>query len=276
VPYVDSSNTTKIFLIEIDMNNGYKWLAAYPDSWNGSDATTLTLNATTHAITDGTTTYTVSDMAGVASSKNQSLYMNYIGNPLTDTDSTDSIDNSHFWYVSYVVFSEDALVNGTNKIKFYHVSMIDLENTNYFVFTINAPTTYQQNSIYLTLTYNVYDDNNNLSETRVLSLFANYDSVSGSYKVYIPTYSITLLPRAYYSFTLSLPDGYAANYEVTNGKKNTNNNANEEGKYLPPASLIIQEIDITITIYEVPSTESGIWGIGTSSTSQVNVTEKSQ
>ena len=276
VPYVDSSNNTKIFLVEINMNNGYKWLAAYPDSWNGSDATTLSFNTTTHAITDGTTTYTVSDMAGVASSKNQSLYMNYIGNPLTDSDSSDSIDDSHFWYVSYVVFSEDALVNGTDKIKFYHVSMIDLENTNYFVFTINAPTTYQQNSIYLTLTYNVYDDNNNLFETRVLSLFANYDSVSGSYKVYIPTYSITLLPRAYYSFTLSLPDGYAANYEVTNGKKNTNSNANEEGKYLPPASLIIQEIDITITIYEVPSTESGIWGIGTSSTSQVNVTEKSQ
>ena len=40
VPYVDSSNTTKIFLIEIDMDNGYKWLAAYPDSWNRSDATT--------------------------------------------------------------------------------------------------------------------------------------------------------------------------------------------------------------------------------------------
>ena len=274
VPYVDPSNNVKIFLIEIDMNNGYKWIAAYEDSWKGTGATTVTsLNATTHAIVLGGVTYTVSDLAGKTDAKNSSLYMNYIGNPLTDSDSTDEKDDSHFWYVSYIVFSEDALVNGTNKIKFYHVSMIDLENTNFFVFTIKAPTTLDVNNIYMTLAYRVYDENGNYSSTKTLSLFADYDETSGTMKVYSSVFDLALLPRAYYYFTLSLPSGYAATYEVTNGKKNSNKNASEEGGYLPPASLIIQEIDITITIEATSESHAGIWAIGTSSTYDVKATE---
>ena len=128
----------------------------------------------------------------------------------------------------------------------------------------------------MTLSYRVYDDSDKYSYTKTLSLFADYDTTSGTYKVYVPNYSITLLPRAYYDFTLSLPGGYEASYTVTNNKKNCNKNDVEEGKYLPPASLIIQEIDITITITETAENPSGVWSKGTSSTYAVIATEKDE
>lgn len=279
VPYTDGTST-KIFLIKIDLTNKYKWTAAYEDNWDGTSATTVSsFNTSTHAITFGGKTYTVSSLAGTTNANNSSLYMNYIGNPLTDSDPDDDKDDSHFWYVSYIVFSEDALVNGTDKVKFYHVSMIDLENTNYYVFTIYAPTTITAETIYITLVYHVYDDYNasgTYLKTESLSIFADYDSTTGTYRAYTPNVDLSLLPRGYYYFQLSLPGGYEATYEVTNGKTNRNSNDDEDNGYLPPASIIIQEIDITITITasESSSTGGGTWGVGTTSTQPITATEK--
>ena len=279
VPYTDGTSI-KVFLIKVDASNKYKWTAAYEDNWDGSSATTVTsFNTSTHAITFDGKTYTVSSLAGTTNANNSSLYMNYIGNPLTDSDPDDDKDDSHFWYVSYIVFSEDALVNGTSKVKYYHISMIDLENTNYYEFKILAPSSITADTIYITLVYRVYDEYNasgTYQKTETLSIFADYDSTLGSYKVYTPNVDLSLLPRGYYYFQLSLPGGYEATYEVTNGKTNRNTNEDEDNGYLPPASIIIQEIDITITITatEGSTTGGGAWGQHTSSKQPITATEK--
>ncbi len=272
VPYTsDNESTIKIFLVEVDTNNNNKWIRAYNDTWDGVSSSDVSFNQDTKEIAYDGKTYEVSNLAGTTSAANSSLYMNYIGNPLADSNIEDDINDSHFWYVSYVVFSEDALSNGTNKIQYYHVSMIDLENTNYFVFTVSSPSDLELTSIYLTLVYNVYDSKEENYQTKSLSLFVNYDRENNKYYA---VYDITLLPRGYYYFTISLPNGYEAYYEVTNGKVNTNNNENELGAYLPPASIIIQEIDISITITKTDETVGDIWGLGTTSTQSVRVNEK--
>ena len=71
--------------------------------------------------------------------------MDYIGTPL----------DNHFWYVSYIVFSEDYLNNpGTSPYyKCYHVALIDATNTIYFTFDITSPTDLELNSLYLSISY---------------------------------------------------------------------------------------------------------------------------
>ena len=276
----ESGAETRVFLVELDENNN--WVRAYNDTWDGNlSSTSYSIDSKTHAITCDGKNYTVSPLSGTTKAGNKSLYMNYIGSPLPDSDGDDTTDNSHFWYVSYAVFSEAALVGVDNEaVKYYHVAMIDLENTNLFVFEIKAPTDFTNTSIYLTLVYKIYNDKNEYVETKTLSIFADYYETVDGFRIYKALYNITLLPRAYYYFNLSLPGGYSATYEITNGKVNTNkvieDKVNEEGAYLPPASIIIQEIDITITLYKAPNVSDDVWGLGTVGKYNISATFKKE
>ena len=96
---------------------------------------------------------------------------------------------------------------------------------------------------------------------------------------YIPEYALQLMPTAYYKFYINLPSGYEATYTVTKGKENTykkNPNSDEAGSYLPPSSLVTQDIKITITIKAKDVDEAtSTWGINTSDVIVTEITPDS-
>ncbi len=266
--------------------------------------------------------YKASTLNGDTSTRNNALYMDY----------TKATKNERFWYVSYVVFSEDFFLNGlgnnvpnvediaTNNIwshraKFYNIAVIDISNNIRFTIEVDAPDGFNQllQSLYVTLSYNKYVSSV-LTDSKQLSLYAEYqdklyDSDNAQSKVnyvsngtyyyddlttesrilvgwsgnrmdtYIPEYALQLMPTAYYKFYINLPSGYEATYTVTKGKENTykkNPNSDEAGSYLPPSSLVTQDIKITITIKAKDVDEAtSTWGINTSDVIVTEITPDS-
>ena len=125
-------------------------------------------------------TYEVSHYAGSVSANNSSLFDSY----------AEECENSRFWYVSYVVFSEDFFMNGLgkepetatnadwgNRIKYYNVAIIDVSNNIRFILEVDAPegfmTETNLESIYTTFAYNKYSSTI-LTDTKQLSAYVEY------------------------------------------------------------------------------------------------------
>ncbi len=110
--------------------------------------------------------YSLSSLAGSSSEENESLFMDYIGNPA----------EGHFWYVDYVVFSEYNLNKGyiEGNVRYYHISIIDATNTIYFDVSLYAIQSLDMSNIYLTIAENVYNSSNEIESlvTRQISAYA--------------------------------------------------------------------------------------------------------
>jgi len=250
VPFVNPNDETVIFMIKCD--DGL-WSDVFTDSY---ESTGLIYSYEEQGFTYNNVKYTLSDKAG-AIKDNSSLYMDYIGTPL----------DNHFWYVSYVIFSEDYLENsGTHNdnLKFYHVAIIDATNTIYLDLTFDASnaTNFNMDSFYLNITDRIYPKENEQGDitTSYASAFVIYDSESMTYSLET---QLQVLPHGYFYFTLDLPEGYVCEYKITSTNKNNQNVSEEEsGAYLPPSSIITQRISITIYIKDGDVGQT--WGESTS------------
>ena len=191
VPY-EVNGYTANFLVQID--NGqwtYVYTTSYDGMENGADSEYYVADLTSqniyssssnreHQFTINGITYTLSSASGMPTN-NSSLYMDYIGDPLDD----------HFWYISYVVFSEEYLndsnhgTDSFNNIYFkcYHISLIDLTNTILFETVVKASSDFELEQLFLTFSVNVYDDNyENIINKQQLSAYASNAYLS-SYEV---------------------------------------------------------------------------------------------
>lgn len=265
VPYNGSDKSTKIFLIKIV--DGL-WTDVYETTYAGSGDPIASVSENKGGFSYNGVEYTISEYAGTISSDNKSLYMDYIGTPLDD----------HFWWVSYVIFSEDYMRNPSadnQNLKFYHVSLIDISNTIYFNFTFETPADLQMSSIYLSILDRVYSEDEN-KET-VITPVNIHAFASENNGVYSLEYNLQVLPRGYFYFYLNLPEGYVCEYEIINDRSNTNDGTIEEGAYLPPASIVTQKVDIKIIIKEQTGYDSNqtiIWAESTSEVFSIQATER--
>lgn len=206
------------------------------------------------------TNYRVSQYSGREG--NVSLNMNYIGNP----------SDGHFWYVSYAVFSESYIYNDsdTSSINFYHISIVDLTNNIYFTIKVNVPSTFQNYAIYLTVSYITYDKsgntiNNTLSCYVIKPTIQNED---GTY-TFTTQYDLAMLPSGYFKFYLELPHGYSVTYTSSKENRLTSTDSHYEenkGSYLPPSSVVPQQIELTFNVSESNNdTSNSVWGEGNTS-----------
>ena len=278
VPFVDANGEIVIYLVQLEDG---KWTNVYNTDYNGTQAAIGNMNG------DRTTTIngcSVHDSAG-SPINNTSLYMDFIGDPAED----------HFWYVSYIVLSEDFLTDsnaGTDSFvneyyKCYHISLIDMTNTVYYDITVETPEGFALESLYITLSYTTFDEDNN-SDTKQISGYAseNEEYESTTIDQYLFNNNLTVLPNGYYYFYVDLPDGYSAIYYVTNDKINRNDNPDYEdhdkegfdGAYLPPASIVTQRVSITIEIVADSDLDQSVWAESTSSiyTKQIKFTTKEE
>jgi len=278
--YINNGATaTKIFLGKVE---GKTITGIYNDQYNGTGESVATLNKTLDdlrkyklddtniTITEGGVTYTLSKVVGDRTN-NPSLYMDYIGNPLDD----------HFWFVSYVVFSEDYIrsATSTDYIKFYHIALIDISNNVYFTIKVVAPKDEiftAINQVYVTVLGNVPPANSSTTEftQKVVGTYVTKTIVDDTENTitYELVYSITIMPSAYYYFYIDLPGGYVATTEITNPAKvfkagvssdYLEHIADYPGAYLPPSSLVVQRVPLTITVTRGDSSDSA-WAIATS------------
>lgn len=202
-------------------------------------------------------TYKVSDNSG-STTNNISLYMDYIGTPL----------DSHFWYVSYVIFSEDAINKaGSSAMQFYHISLIDATNTIYFNISITNETSVDLgDSLYLNIVDNYFPNTTpepTVPTQKNISAFFGNNGTGNYYS----NNNLQVLPRGYFYFYLSLPEGFICSYDITTSNKENNikyefneyyDVTDDSYGYLPPSSIVTQTIDVVITIKEA---DSGIiWG----------------
>ncbi len=284
VPFNKDGEITN-YLVELD-SNGY-WTNVYMDTFDGTNASTTLVHTyasntvnTHNAKREGSITGIgrVDASAGLSTS-NQSLYMNYVGNPV----------KGHFWYVSYVIFSEDYLTGGRSEgnIRYYHISIIDTTNTIQFNVTVYAENSFSLPDIYLTISENIYKlKSNNEKEYVSSSQISAYaidteTTYSGSrtdiagYKIYTLRFNLQTLPAGYFYFYVDLPDGYEAVAHTdmvnqlilynTNGTiKSKDQMADVEvGSFLPFTSIITQYVDLEIVINRGTGENSGAWAINT-------------
>lgn len=280
---VDGANTiqTKIFLIELD---GQTLKKVYDDQFGGTgtELTTLdltlddirvlknTTNATWPTITTGGTTYTLASCVG-DKNNNPSLYMDYIGNPL----------DNHFWYVSYVVFSEDYIrtdnLSDPKYVKFYHIALIDVSNNVYFnikVITPNDQIFADIQELYITVFGYQYDNElDETPETKTVSAYVRQATEDENTITYELVYSLQILPSAYYYFMINLPGGYEATTTIETAKVNhtdyLGHGSSHEDAYLPPSSIIVQRVSLTMNVIESTGDEASFWAISTSSTYKI-------
>jgi hypothetical protein len=252
VPYDNGEGIVTVFLVEVDDQN--QWGNVYTTDSNATGDPITTLDSNKGSFEYEGVTYSVHESAGKPTN-NSSLYMDYIGTPLED----------HFWYVSYVVFSENALNTTNNEfVKYFHLSLIDLTNNVYFDIIVNTPLDLPLDSIYITFAGLGIEVDENTIISKQLSANVTKDSVTSEYATYILDNDIQILPTGYYYFYLDLPDGYKVTYEITNGKTNKNEaDSGYDGAYLPPSSIVPQRISITFTVLEDENI-SGLWGVSTS------------
>ena len=284
IPFNKDGEITN-YLVELD-SNGY-WTNVYLDTFDGTNASTTLVHTyasntvnTHNAKREGSITGIgrVDASAGLSTS-NQSLYMNYVGNPV----------KGHFWYVSYVIFSEDYLTGGRSEgnIRYYHISIIDTTNTIQFNVTVYAENSFSLPDIYLTISENIYKlKSNNEKEYVSSSQISAYaidteTTYSGSrtdiagYKIYTLRFNLQTLPAGYFYFYVDLPDGYEAVAHTdmvnqlilynTNGTiKSKDQMADVEvGSFLPFTSIITQYVDLEIVINRGTGENSGAWAINT-------------
>ena len=284
IPFNKDGEITN-YLVELD-SNGY-WTNVYMDTFDGTNASTTLVHTYTsntvnthNAKREGSITGIgrVDASAGLSTS-NQSLYMNYVGNPV----------KGHFWYVSYVIFSEDYLTGGRSEgnIRYYHISIIDTTNTIQFNVTVYAENSFTLPDIYLTISENIYKlKSNNEKEYVSSSQISAYaidteTTYSGSrtdiagYKIYTLRFNLQTLPAGYFYFYVDLPDGYEAVAHTdmvnqlilynTNGTiKSKDQMADVEvGSFLPFTSIITQYVDLEIVINRGTGENSGAWAINT-------------
>ena len=214
--------------------------------------------------------YTLSDECGKLSSS--ALYMDYVGTPL----------ENHFWYVSYVVFSEAALHGELDEgnMRYYHISIVDAVNTIYFEVELYAPVDFatieKNQTLYMTISENIYNDTVKTS-TRQISgyLVAQKDSndefITGTKThnnglvLYKLRFKLQTLPRGYFYFSIDLPNGYAVT--ATTDMKNQlyrNYIAAEDGSFLPYTSIITKTVQLEFVVREGENESAKAWAIATS------------
>jgi len=263
---------TKVFLVKLDEN--YKWTSVY----DPSDYTTAlytysssfnTIDATSTddaSFTYDSINYSVSSTAG-STNNNESLYMDYVGDPLSN----------HFWYVSYLVFSESSLHDDftTGNIRYFHISIVDATNTIKFAVSLYAKNELKLDEVYMTISENIYK-NNSFNSSRQISGYLikgetdNYKNkvIDGeTYFVYTLKFDLQLLPKGYFKFYLDLPSGFVATAKVDMKNQldtTTSPGNNEEGTFLPYTSIIPKTINLEFNV-NVGSYGSDIWGVKTSS-----------
>ena len=272
---------SKTFLVEL-ATNGKTLTNIYDAKTYASKGVALnrTINqcATTTGITvtiDGTT-YTLSRAEFGKPTNNSSLYMDYIGNPVED----------HFWYVSYVVYSENYIKSANNTyVKYYHIALIDRSNNVYFEIDVIVPVDFditKFDSLYLLINGFYLADKTTMTFSE-LSVGAyvhdplDYTLNSVAKKRYTLRYSIQMLPSAYYYFNIDLPVGYQAEATVTNktnaigigdylggNPDNADHTLTYDGAYLPPSSIVAQVVKLTINVTEGAASETNVWGIQSS------------
>lgn len=280
---VDGTNTTlsKIFLIELD---GQTLKNVYDDQFGGTGTAITTLNltlddirvlknttnATWPTITTGGITYTLASCVG-DKNNNPSLYMDYIGNPL----------DNHFWYVSYVVFSEDYIrtdnLTDPKYVKFFHIALIDVSNNVYFnikVITPNNQIFADIQELYITVFGYKYDDeNDDTPETKTVSAYVRQATEDENTITYELVYSLQILPSAYYYFMINLPGGYDATTTIEAAKINhtdyLGHKNDHSDAYLPPSSIIVQRVSLTMNVIESTGEDASYWAISTSSTYKI-------
>ena len=299
VPFIGNDGI-EIYLVELDSNN--YWTNVYSTEFDGTNAmgvgikkwtytanTVNALNAKDYVPTE-TGAMRVSDTCGNATG-NTSLDMDYIGTPI----------DGHFWYVSYVIFSEEKLQGGTSagNIRFYHISVIDATNTIQFnvnIYVINTLTTEQLADIYLTIAENIYKDTT-LSSKRQISAHAtpltennvvvtansSTQTASGvtlasTYNVYTLKYTLQTLPKGYFYFHVDLPNGYVAKAytDMPNQLDESTDkvgSTNEPGSFLPKTSIITIKVALDIVIDAGTGAEdTSVWAVKTSDIYTVQAT----
>ena len=302
VPFVTGTGENKnyeVFLVLLE-NGTLNWKMVLPKNFNGVDANTKAIKTYTTAfntveaektpsLTEFTyegATYTIAEFAGStditsSDSKNLSLYMDYIGDPLED----------HFWFISYVVFSEYYLnkgitdtdnngVDDLGAVRYYHISIVDASNTVYFEVSLYAPEDIGLDEVYLTFAENVYDSTNNFTGSTQLSCYLekSYDENNNLIKgangtdvaglvLYKLKLSMAALPAGYFSFYVDLPNGYGG-ICYTN-KENENNEStapglSNKGAYLPHTTIIPITVGLKIIISQLSEGASNVWAVNTS------------
>ena len=221
--------------------------------------------------------YTLNKAAFGKPTNNSSLYMDYIGSPAED----------HFWYVSYVVYSENYIKSANNTyVKYYHIALIDRSNNVYFEVTVIVPADFditKYSTLYMLINgyYKAGTAQSSTFEELAVGAYVykpvDYTLNGVAKKKYSLRYSIQMLPSAYYYFNLDLPVGYQIEATITN-KPNSNaigdylggNPDNAEhtltynGAYLPPSSIVAQVVKLTLNVTEGATTETNVWGISSS------------
>lgn len=296
VPFVSTDNESEVFMVLLD--NNLKWTKIYKKDFDGKNLsasihtygtpfTTLAAeeDPTLTTFTTGGKTYSISEVAGSTdvtseNNKNLSLYMDYIGTPLDD----------HFWYVSYVVFSEyylnkgktDANTDGVDDlgaVRYYHISIVDASNTVYFDVSLYAPENFKLDDIYLTFAEDVYNDKGVKLRDTQLSCYVEKqkngnDLIYGTANtdvaglvLYKLKLSMAAMPAGYFYFYVDLPNGYGAICYTTRANEINNNTtpgSNYPGSYLPHASIIPITIGLKIIVSELTGESSSVWAVNTS------------
>lgn len=267
----EAATSTRVFLMKMEVSaTGVKNITAvYNTNYTGSEdavATVSTTLANIHNLSfsyEGST-YKVSSVAGQTG--NTSLNMDYIGDP----------KDGHFWYVSYVVFSEayikDSSVTNAN---FYHISIVDLTNNVYFTISVNVPEAFvtKASAIYLTISYVTYDGETATTSSLSVYAIAPSDANSDGTYTFKTQYSLSMLPSGYYKFYLELPHGYTVTYSAYRNSKEIDNNlsgstyeSDNEGSFVPPSSIVPQQIDLVFSVVAAELADTSTWGAGTEST----------
>lgn len=280
VPFV-SNKEIYVFLVLIDDTTG-EWKAVYDTDFNGgtddkyknsiyqytnafstleatqSDAAKFTYNGKE---------YTVAESCGKVN-ENQSLYMDYIGNPRED----------HFWFVSYMVFSESAL-NGDfseGNVRYYHISIIDATNTVYFDVVLYAPESLNLESLYMTISENIYNAVGDKSSAQISGYLVRTDEKNASgYIKYELKIKLQTLPKGYFYFYIDLPQGYKVKVRTDMANQldtTTTPGSNEDGSFLPFTSIVPKTIKLEFIVDQGDNAGNGSWGITTTDIISVKAT----
>ena len=288
VPFTVGTSV-EIYLVELD-SNGY-WTNVYSTDYDGTNANGVGIKKWTYTAntvkTNDAKDYVpteanakpVATSAGNATN-NTSLYMDYVGTPI----------DGHFWYVSYVIFSEEKLQGGTSagNIRYYHISVIDATNTIQFnvnIYVTNTLSTSDLADIYLTIAENIYDGTTKTSERQISAHAIPYVvestqqtadgttetasgcTLSGTYNVYTLKYTLQTLPKGYFYFYVDLPNGYVAKaYTDMDNQISTSTEpgASEDGAFLPKTSIITVKVALDLVIDAGTADDSSVWAVKTS------------
>ena len=260
VPFTNGTDSI-IRLVEVDTSTGY-WTNVYSTDFNGYNGTSTLIGAIpagTRSENKGDISiagYSVADYAG-QEENNNSLFMDYIGTPL----------DGHFWYVSYVVFSEDYIsggpAEGSGNIRHYHISIIDATNNVQFYVKIYSPTELDLNEVYFTMSEDIYKEKDNVATytgNKQISAFANKSVTTATsksysyaadtnddgvieenekatvningYYIYELEFNLQTLPKGCFYFYLDLPTGYRVLAYTDKENKLDDNNSKYNGEYL--------------------------------------------